>query len=58
MPKVGRKKKLLRDLDHLFIVKLSELALEVPDPVAIQYNTIDYGPLWQERNSQVFTIRC
>jgi hypothetical protein len=42
MPKVGRKKKLLRDLDQLFIVKLSEQALEVPDPVAIQELTMDH----------------
>ncbi len=42
MPKVGRKKKLLRDLDHLYIVKLSEQALEAPDSVAIQELTMEY----------------
>jgi hypothetical protein len=42
MPKIGRRKKLFRDLEYIFLFRLSEGFLNPPEPSVIQQLTTDY----------------
>jgi len=42
MPRIGRKKKLRRDVDYLFLFRILQHIISPPDPRVLQKLTVDY----------------